>query len=39
MIDSEALDVAYLREWAVSLGVEDLLARALEELGQDTPFA
>lgn len=39
MIDSEALAVTYLRQWAVSLGVEDLLGRALEEPGQGTSFA
>jgi len=36
---SSGLDVAYLRQMAGELRVEDLLARALEEPEQDTPFA
>lgn len=36
---SSGLDVAYLRQMAGELRVEDLLVRALEEPEQDTPFA
>jgi hypothetical protein len=32
-IEQESLDQAYLHKWAVELGVDDLLARLLEEAG------
>jgi hypothetical protein len=32
-VQAEALDLAYLREWARNLGVTDLLDRALEQAG------
>jgi hypothetical protein len=35
-VQGEGVDHAYLRQWATSLGVADLLARALTEAGQAT---
>jgi hypothetical protein len=32
-VQAEALDRAYLREWAARLGVTDLLRRALDDAG------